>query len=301
MKNMKQTFAIWALAGMLAGLNVVAAESSATDKPAKAAKPAEVSAPLPAGYTPGVVPLPPGYTPGSRALAPAASWKDNGWKDPDNRLAVVDYSGLPLGEIVKLLKEQFRDSFDILVPAGWTDPGDPSRSYQPDGEAITMQLRNVSASEIFNAMNLLFEAQMTPLRWQLVRNGSRQTALLQIVHELVAAPAHPPASEKPVRSIVFVGDLVNNGKPGVMPIEQIVDTLKAVYKMSYGDQPVDIKYHEGAQLLVMTGDTEQMAYLRQALSALMQKQSLARHQAKETDADSGSTTNAAKAKGASTH
>ena len=216
----------------------------------------------------------------------AAAWKDADWKDPDNRLPSVEFTSLPLSEIAIFLKQNFKDSFDILLPRHWAASFDASQAFDTDSVTVTMQLRNVSASEVFNAMNLLFETEGTPLRWQLLRNGTRQTALLKVVPELVPAGAPVPSEQKPARSIIFNGELVGDPKAGGMTVDEIVKTLQSVYKMSYGDEPVDIKVHEGAQLLVMTGTSEKLTFLSQALNALRQKQMMARQKAMNAEANS---------------
>jgi len=45
---------------------------------------------------------------------PAPQWIDPNWKDPDIVLTNVDYE-LPLSEVVRHLRERFKDSFDVLA------------------------------------------------------------------------------------------------------------------------------------------------------------------------------------------
>ena len=49
----------------------------------------------------------------------------------------------------------------------------------------------MKASEIFNAMNLVFETTNAHLRWELMMNGHRPTALLRILPDYKQAAPHP--------------------------------------------------------------------------------------------------------------
>src|SRR5438045_3114597 len=85
--------------------------------------------------------------PAPPALPP---WKDPNWKDPDKVLPGLEFDGLPLGEVGKILRERFNDAFDVLFPNGWQHPSDPSTRVNPQTDfVIKMQLKNVTASEIF--------------------------------------------------------------------------------------------------------------------------------------------------------
>ena len=89
---------------------------------------------------------------------PAPQWMDPNWKDPDIVLTNVNYE-VPLSRVLLDLRERFKDSFDVLVSGN----GD----IDPRTVLIRLQLKNVTASEVFNAMNLVFENDRTPLRWEL--------------------------------------------------------------------------------------------------------------------------------------
>src|SRR6266850_1282291 len=92
-------------------------------------------------------------------LSPSPSWKDPNWKDPDKVLKEVTYDALPLGEVALQLRKEFHDAFDILIPNHWQHPNNPAVSLEPQNLSIRMQLKNVTASEVFNAMNLMFEGE----------------------------------------------------------------------------------------------------------------------------------------------
>ena len=171
------------------------------------------------------------YDPATGApVAPAVpEWKDTNWKDPEITLTNVVYDSLPLSEVAKSLSEQFKQQFDVLLPAFRND-------WQSDwlSESITLHLKNVTASEIFSAMNLVFENNRTPLRWELKLNGHRQIALLRVlvdpvpqVNPLAAAPA--PEIK---RRVYWVGNLIGDEKNGGMTMDQIIKTVTDVWSMS---------------------------------------------------------------------
>jgi len=211
---------------------------------------------------------------------PATSWKDAGWKDPDKILPNVFYDGLPLSEVAKNLRDEFKDAFDVLIPDGWRDPGnpDPAPSFDPQGVSIKLRLKNVTASEVFNGMNLMFESENSPVRWDLTMNGKRPTAVLRVLPALVPPVVPEPLAAKAKRMIYFVGDLLGDEKSGGMTMEQIVKTVSEVYQMSYGGtaKPSHLQFHKEAQLLIVNGTIDQIDAVQQTLSALRQKAQLGR-------------------------
>ncbi len=229
---------------------------------------------------------------------PPRPWKDADWKDPNITLTNVFYDGLPLEEVARDLRKQFNDAFDVLIPNGWLDPN-PSRSVEPRepldlrAQSVRMQLRNVAASEVFNAMNLLFETENTPFRWELRMNGKRPAALLRVMPELLPriAPSQiDPATGLPIRTpetkrtIQFVGDLIGDGKSGGMTMEQIVKTISEVWQMTYGHTGV-VQFHKEAQLLVLSGTPDQIDFIQQTVRELRSKVELERKLAsKSTEA-----------------
>jgi hypothetical protein len=222
-------------------------------------------------------------------------WKDPNWKDPDKVLRQVDYDGLLLLDVVANLRQEFTNDFDVLVGAGWSDPS--GVSVDPQGYAIKLKLKNVSASEIFNAMNLEFEAENCPLRWRLLMNGKRPMAILRVVPELVPPATGPrfgfdPTTGLPIGAtpppaprksrVFFVGDLIGNG----MNMDQIVETVTDLWKMNYPNETgaMDgVRFHKGAQVLVVNGDDDHIEFMIQILGALKEKASMTKGGAKSVD------------------
>src|SRR5262245_46280013 len=149
---------------------------------------------------------PPVIDPATGLPLPPPVWIDPNWKEPDKILPEVNYDALPLPDVVEYLRQEFKGAFDILLPSAWPDPKDAALIIEPQMVTIKMQLRNVTASEVFNAMNLMFEAQNEPYRWELKLNGNRSTAILRILPQSPPAFAPLPLLPK-TRMVYFVGDL----------------------------------------------------------------------------------------------
>ena len=203
------------------------------------------------------------------------TWKDPEWKDPDKRLT-VSYDGLPVEEVARDLRKQFNEAFDVVIPKAWQPTINSSPFNSPPFEAasvqIKIQLKNVTASELFNAMNLMFEAENTPLRWELKMNGSRPTVVVRVLPMSVFVS---PPPEPPQRKIIFVGEMVGDEKAGKMTMEQLVKTISEVYEMSYGASHGAIsdhlQFHKQAQLLIVTGSVDEVNFVMETLSALVKK------------------------------
>jgi hypothetical protein len=232
-------------------------------------------------------PAVPAFDPATGApLAPAAeqpNWKDSDWKDPDIVLADVNFDGIPMSEIASFIRERFKGEFDIILPAPSGGQGAfnsitgmPVPLTDWNSEILQLHLKNVTASELFNAMNLVFENDKMPLRWELKINGHRQIALLRVLVQPYpsAFPAPPP--EAPVRRIYFVGDLIGDEKNGGMSMEQIIKTITDVWQMA-DTANGNIQFHKEAQLLILSGTPSQVEFMEQTLKALRQKVDLARH------------------------
>ena len=206
-------------------------------------------------------------------------WKDSNWKDPDITLTNVFFDNIPLSEIGRLLSEQFKQQFDVLLPgntsgATYMNGQMVPASWQTDwrSESVILRLKNVTASEIFAAMNLLFENNRTPLRWELKVNGHRQIALLRVLAEPMPQPNAfgPTGVPEMQRRVYFVGELIGDEKDGGMTMEQIIKTITDVWKMS-DTLNGDIQFHKEAQLLVVTGTADQVNFMEQTLAALKQR------------------------------
>jgi hypothetical protein len=211
---------------------------------------------------------------------PAPEWKDADWKDPDITLTNVFYDGLPLSEVSQQLRDRFKEQFDIVLPGSTSGVAYQNGQQVPAGwehewqnEPIQLRLRNVTASEVFNAMNLLFENNRTPLRWELKVNGHRQMALLRVLVD--PTPQGGPANADVQRKVYFVGNLIGNEKNVGMSMEQIIKTITDVWQMA-DSAGGTIQFHKEAQLLVVTGTRAQIDFMEQTLSALNQKVDLQR-------------------------
>src|SRR5580704_9811101 len=85
------------------------------------------------------------------------TWIDTNWVDPDEMLPSLSYDNFPLTEVARNMRDRFTNDFDIILPT--TGPCDPT-AYN-----ATLELKNVTASQVFRAMNMEFELENTPLRW----------------------------------------------------------------------------------------------------------------------------------------
>ena len=217
------------------------------------------------------------------------------WNEPEKVLPEVVYDGVPITEVGEDLRKKFDSEFDVLFPKTGFGGGDPWDWTQA---SIFLKLKNVRASEIFNAMNLVFETAKTPLHWDLRMNGNRPTVLLRDLHEpkptdidpatgLPSLPAPPPPAEKPM--VFFVGDLVGGPKTGGMTIEEVVDTVSEVCKGAKV-APSAISCHKQAQLLIIRGTEEDITFVQSTLAALRNRVELdAERQARAKAPEPGKT------------
>ena len=215
-------------------------------------------------------------TAGLPVVAPAApsasQWIDPNWSDPDVVLTNVAYDNLPLNEVAGDLRERFKDYFDIL-------PMPKTFDHEWGNTPIELQLKNVKASDVFNAMNLVFENDRTPLRWELKTRGNRPTALLRVLAGPDwnnSPPDMDPTTGLPVaekRGVYFVGNLLGDEKSGGMTMEKLVQTLSEVQKIGFGTER-GIQFHKQAQLIIVTGTDEEITFIGNTLTALTQKQEL---------------------------
>ncbi len=217
-------------------------------------------------------PPPPAIDPatGLPVTASAPAWKDTDWKDPEKKLAEVNYDSINIDDVARQLRQEFKDAFDIIIPNTMRDPQNPENSLNPRDFQVRLQLKNVSVSEVFNAMNIMFEGDNLPCHWELRLNGKRPTAILRL--EQLPPPVKPAVVPvPPVRLVYFVGDLLGDEKSGNFSMEQLVKTVTEVYQMSYGPAKGTLQFHKDAQLLVFTGTEEQATFLQGTLSALRQR------------------------------
>lgn len=196
----------------------------------------------------------------------APTWIDSSWAESGKVLPSVIYRELPISEVANQLREQFTNYFDIILPAG--GPADPT-TYN-----ITLQLKNVTASEIFSAMNLEFELEKTPLRWELTSNGTRPTALLRYLPQLVPPP--PPQTRK----VFYVGNILSNG----MNLDDVANMVHHACDVT-GIQNLKIDLYPAGQLLIVSGTPDQVELVEQTLQALVEKVSYERSNPKQQPAN----------------
>jgi hypothetical protein len=232
------------------------------------------------------------WDPNAKAQAPvpppAAQWIAPDWKGPEQVLPDVSFHDTPLSAIARNLRERFKEGFDVIVPSSWESPpvgiSGQVVSFSPDSVSVNLHVENVNAVEVFNAMNLAFEAENAPVRWQLQMNGDRPLAILRVLPALLpqlaeiankpgsAEPAAPPPEKK--RMVFFVGDLVGPG----MDMERLYGTVCEVYDRGYGKplfdnrpQREDIRFHKGAQLIIVNATPDVVDFIRNTLAALREK------------------------------
>ena len=194
---------------------------------------------------------------------PEPQWIDPNWSDPGIVLTNLDYDGLPLTEVARQLRLCFKDQFNILpMPTTFgTNWGDTT---------ISLQLKNVRATDVFNAMNMVFENDRTPLRWQLM-NASGPTVMLRVLPDAEPVPSLQTRPSEKHRMVLFVGNLIGDEKSGGMTMDQLMNTLVEAWPEDLGKPDGVIQFHTQAQLLVVDGTSEQNEFVQQMLSALQQK------------------------------
>ena len=211
-------------------------------------------------------------TTGLPATPPATQWIAPNWTDPDIVLTNVVFDGLPLSEVARNLRERFKDrfnnnSFDFL-------PMPKTFGKDWGSESIQLQLDNVRASDIFNAMNLVFENDRTPLRWELKQSVTpahhvNRWVQLRVLPE--AAAQVEAATTLPLekhRMVYFVGNLISDEKSGGMTMEQLVKTILDIWPTDLGNAKEIVQFHNEAQLIVANGTRDQLEFIHQTLAAL---------------------------------
>lgn len=189
-------------------------------------------------------------------------WIDPAWDEPSLVLTNVYFDRLPLSEVARQLRDWFKGSFDVLPfpETGNTDWG---------LTIINLKLTNVKASDVINAMNLLFENNKLPVRWQLVIYHDHPYLILR---DIEPSPIKSGVNEPKIRRIFFVGDLLGDEKAAGMTMDKLNQTIADLWTATFGSGPGDnINFHKEAQLLVFTGTQEQADFIQQALAALKQR------------------------------
>jgi len=190
------------------------------------------------------------------------------WDVPSNTLAQIDFTDMLATDVATRLRDQFSNQLDVVAP------GEVFNEANRD-DVINLHLRNVSITEVFNALNLVFITERSPMRWQLMMNGKRPTALLRVL-EVPKPPVPPPEltppppPEQPM--VFFVGDLLGDPKSGGMTMDQLVKTVEQVSSLGIGGDHVF--GHLEAQLIVVKGTGSDIGFVRNTLEALRQKAQL---------------------------
>ena len=177
---------------------------------------------------------------------------------------------LPLGEFARNLGKSFSNQFDIIWPA---DP-------DPNSIVMALRLKDVRAIEIFNAMNLYFQAQKLEARWTLTLNGTRPTAILTVLppSKPPVAATPPPATEKIAPTVFSIVEILSlNSEAGdKQPTDSLADAIAAVLddirkperaKVNAPGGPI-IKMHAQAGILVFSGTWDETVLVRSTLAAL---------------------------------
>ena len=239
-------------------------------------------------------PVPPG--PNQPPAIALPQWIDPDWKDPGGVMPEVGFD-LPMTEVARRLRTMFKDAFDVILP-GSCDLQNPNVPMpfliDPGNVNIKLQLKNVTATEVLNAMNLMFEAQNTPLRWELKMNGNRPLALLRVVPALFPQPfvTPPPPPVEKKRMVFFVGDLVGNAKSGGMTMDHLFNTICSVYNMGYAEMDQrppsqnDLKFHAEAQLIIVNASVDKINFVQNTLAALRQKAQMPERKAVDSKTES---------------
>jgi hypothetical protein len=279
----KLPFRIAILSLLLASLTATLAQPTNQIRRYPTAQAAPAS-PQPAFPPPGVdpntgLPLPGPQIDPATGLPPEPQWIDPNWAGPNEMVTNLSYNGVPLDRVAKDLRERFNGAFNIL-------PLPHAFNQDWGAQSVDLQLKNVSASEIFNAMNLVFENDRTPVRWELKNSiaGGAPYALLRVLPQANSPDASggvppPPATQ---REVYFVGDLVGDEKSGGLTMDQITKTILDIWPADFPKPDGVIQFHKEAQLLVVNGTPDEIEFIRQTLKALQEKGRAARP---KTEAD----------------
>jgi hypothetical protein len=186
------------------------------------------------------------------------------WKDRDVLVeGTVEFRNAPVTDIARTLSQQFSNKLDVLVP----DSQDFLDS--PFKYTVSLRLRDATAAELFNAMNRIFEAGMTPLHWELTMNGDRPTAVLKVEQQTESRGTPTPQGQQAIgRTVMYVGDLVGAKKPSVA-MKEIAKKLMEVHALAYEHEKRDLVqcYAEG-ELIIVTGTPDEIRFVRDTVERL---------------------------------
>jgi len=121
-------------------------------------------------------------------------------------------------------------------------------------------------------MNLVFENDRTPVRWELkAPAGGRQMVLLRVLPQAEPPPAAHARPPETHRMVYFVGNLLGDEKSGGMSMEEVVKTILDIWPADFGKSDGVIQFHKEAQLLVVNGTREQLEFIHETIAALGMK------------------------------
>ena len=201
----------------------------------------------------------------SNTLIQPEAWNDSGKEWPQVEFGRRNRT---IAAVASDIESAFSNEFDVILPYG---------KDMDWNVVVPLNLRNVTATDIFNAMNLWFATSKTPLRWELMLNGNRRTAVLQTL----SRPQSQPVSVQ----VFFVGDLLSDSnlvsleKSHVPPAHTLVGTtwddlmeiIQSLRGATPNASPVNVTAYRQAQLLVVRGTPDDIALVHSTLEALRQK------------------------------
>jgi hypothetical protein len=194
-----------------------------------------------------------------QAMATAPDEAQQAWANIGPPGKDIEINGMPLVEVVRILLHQFSNQFDVILP---------SKGGAKD-TTIDLQLKNVRPVDVFNAMNMSFEIDGTPLHWKLVLNGDRPTAVLQIMD---AGVTHQAPTQS---TVYYIGDLLRDSAGIGFDKDALFDAIRQVHNdtapATAPDKVPRLAFHPEAGLLVVTGTLEQISLTMQTLGALHSK------------------------------
>ena len=186
------------------------------------------------------------------------------------------FDGLPLSEVTLSLQEQTKHQFDVLIPHGvflhMPPPGGaPTEPENPSDFPIKLRLKDVSIIEVFQAMNMLFEIEKCPCRWELIMNGHRPVAVLR-PPEIEPPPAVPAAADSVGHTVAYVGNLLGTPDVGRTSPDALCETLEQTAKQTFpNSSTIKVQFHRGAELVVLSGTDEELRVMNDVLRALKER------------------------------
>lgn len=175
---------------------------------------------------------------------------------------------LPVTEFTRILQDSTQKAFDVIYPNA--SAGD----FDIANLSVQLSLKNATVIEAFQAMNLQFELNgpSTPVRWELILNGTRPTAILRVQKD-----NNPKTAAQPRKTnVIYIGNLINAnsslsdfGKTS----DFVVRTIQNILKIQGKPQIRIETFPEGELLVVVDATQEQLDTVRQVTSALQTKAS----------------------------